>query len=109
MNAKSAAVDGEQLEADVQRALSGAEDILKEAANATGEKAAELRSRALQQLRILREKLHDAQDRVVEKSRHAARATDDYVHENPWRSVGAATGFGIGLGFVIGLLISRRW
>jgi ElaB/YqjD/DUF883 family membrane-anchored ribosome-binding protein len=33
-----------------------------------------------------------------------ARATDDYVHEHPWRAVGAAAGVGL----IIGLLISRR-
>jgi ElaB/YqjD/DUF883 family membrane-anchored ribosome-binding protein len=32
------------------------------------------------------------------------RVTDEYVHENPWRAVGA----GIGIGLVIGLLIGRR-
>ena len=108
MNAKSA-VDGEQLEADVQRALSGAEDMLKEAANATGEKAAELRGRALQQLRSVREKLRGAQDAVVERSRHAAHVADDYVHENPGRSISASAVSGIALGVVIGLLINRRW
>ena len=34
----------------------------------------------------------------------AARATDDYVHENPWPALGVAV---VG-GFVIGLLMNRR-
>jgi ElaB/YqjD/DUF883 family membrane-anchored ribosome-binding protein len=32
------------------------------------------------------------------------RVADDYVHDNPWRSVGVAAGFG----FIVGLLIGRR-
>lgn len=92
------------LSADVQKAIKGAEDTLRQAASSTGEKAAELRERAVEQLRALREKLHDAQDAVVEKGKHAARVTDDYVHDHPWTSIGAA----LGVGVVIGLLLNRR-
>jgi len=46
----------------------------------------------------------DAQAALMERTRAAARATDDYVHENPWRAVGVAAGVGL----VIGLLIGRR-
>jgi ElaB/YqjD/DUF883 family membrane-anchored ribosome-binding protein len=46
----------------------------------------------------------DAQDIVVEKSKAAAKVTDEYVHDNPWRAIGAAAGIGL----VIGLLIGRR-
>jgi len=34
----------------------------------------------------------------------ATKATDAYVHENPWR----AMGFAASVGIVIGLLIGRR-
>jgi ElaB/YqjD/DUF883 family membrane-anchored ribosome-binding protein len=32
------------------------------------------------------------------------RATDDYVHEHPWRAVGVAAA----VGFLVGLLVNRR-
>ena len=38
------------------------------------------------------------------QGRAAGRAADDYVHDNPWRSIGIAAGFGL----VVGLLIGRR-
>ena len=41
---------------------------------------------------------------VVEKTKAAARATDDYVHDNPWKAVGVAAG----VGFLLGLLVNRR-
>ncbi|MES2758600.1 MAG: DUF883 domain-containing protein [Pseudomonadota bacterium] len=44
------------------------------------------------------------QEMVVEKAREAAKATDEYVHENPWRSI--AIGGTVGL--LVGLAISRR-
>ena len=54
---------------------------------ATGEKAAELRARALEQLKALRERLHEAQAVALERSKAAAHATDEYVHDHPWRSI----------------------
>jgi ElaB/YqjD/DUF883 family membrane-anchored ribosome-binding protein len=46
----------------------------------------------------------EAQAALLVKTKEAARATDVYVHENPWRAIGAAAGVGL----VIGLLIGRR-
>ena len=41
---------------------------------------------------------------AAEKSRAAARRADDWVHGNPWAAVGAAAG----VGFLLGMLVSRR-
>ena len=46
----------------------------------------------------------DLEDKVKDKTKEVARATDDYVHEHPWPAIGAA----VGVGLVIGLLIGRR-
>jgi ElaB/YqjD/DUF883 family membrane-anchored ribosome-binding protein len=103
MNAQASNLS-DTAQSEVDKAISGAEDMLSQAASATGEKAAELRDRALQQLKALRERLHDAQDVALKKGKAAAIATDDYVHDNPWRSILAAASVGV----VIGLLIARR-
>jgi ElaB/YqjD/DUF883 family membrane-anchored ribosome-binding protein len=92
------------VQSDLSKAIAGAEDMLTQAANSTGEKAAELRGRALEQLRTMQSKLKDAQGNVIDKSKAAAHATDEYVHENPWRSIVLAAG----VGALVGLLISRR-
>lgn len=88
----------------VQKAIRNAEDMFHQAATVGGEKAAELRERAMEQLRVVREKLHDAQDKVVTTSKAAARATDDFVHDNPWKSIVTAAAIGV----VVGLLLNRR-
>ena len=88
----------------VRESLDNAERLLREAADASGDKASELRERAMQALDSTRGGLHDAQDVVVERGRRAARATDDYIHDKPWQAVAAA-----GLaGLVIGVLMCRR-
>ena len=105
MNAKATtATADEDSDSAVDKAIAGAEDMLAQAAASTGEKAAELRGRALEQLRALRERLHDAHHAALEKGKAAAHATDDYVHDHPWRSIVAAASIGV----VVGLLIARR-
>ena len=97
MNTRSA-----NLSSETESAISGAEDMLAQAAASTGEKAAELRARALEQLRALRGRLHEAQELALRQSKAAARATDEYVHDNPWRAIGVAAGVGVLIGLLIG-------
>lgn len=101
---KSEEVAKEKLIDSVKTSLNDAENLLREAAGTTGEKANELRDRALTSLKRTREALYEAQDAVLERGRKAARATDDYVHDNPWQAIGIA---GV-TGLLLGLLISRR-
>jgi ElaB/YqjD/DUF883 family membrane-anchored ribosome-binding protein len=89
---------------NVRERLDDAEKLLREAAETSGDKAAELRENALQSLRRTREALYETQDAVLRKGREAARVTDDYVHDNPWQSVAVA---GV-TGLLVGMLISRR-
>ncbi|MBJ7264730.1 MAG: DUF883 family protein [Burkholderiaceae bacterium] len=96
--------DADNVIASVKASLSDAERLLREAANATGDSAAELRDRAATSIRRTREALHDAQDVVYEKSRRAVRATDDYVHDNPWQAIAVAGMTGL----LLGVLIGRR-
>lgn len=94
----------EQFIDSVKTSLDDAEKLLREAAESTGDKAAELRENAMRSLRRTREALYDTQDALMERGRRAARVTDDYVHDNPWQAIGMA-----GLaGLVIGALMCRR-
>jgi len=99
----SETVTSDKLAADVKVVIGDAEELLRQSAAATGEQAVQLRERAMALLRQAREKAQDLQERAVERSKAAARATDDYVHENPWRSIGVAFGAGI----LIGVLVNR--
>ncbi len=44
------------------------------------------------------------QEVMVEKTKEAAKATDEYVHENPWRAIA----IGAGVGLLLGVAITRR-
>ena len=88
----------------LKAALGEAEGLLRSAASATGDQAAELRERALDSLRATREALHDTQESILRQGKKAIREADDYVHDKPWQAV-AAVGV---VGLLLGLLISRR-
>jgi ElaB/YqjD/DUF883 family membrane-anchored ribosome-binding protein len=97
-------VSKDKLVADMKVVIADAEELLKATASAAGDRVTAARTRMEDSLRTARVKLAEAQEVVVDKAKAAARATDDYVHANPWRSVGIAAGAGL----VIGMLISRR-
>ena len=97
-------VSKDKLVEDFRAVVADAEELLRATANQAGEKVAAARERIQDSLHNAKVKLAQAEDIIVQRSRQAARATDDFVHENPWQAVGAAAGVGL----VIGLLIGRR-
>jgi ElaB/YqjD/DUF883 family membrane-anchored ribosome-binding protein len=94
----------EKLVADMKAVIADAEEILHATAEQAGEKIAGLRARVKERLQDTRARLADAEAALVAKTRAAARATDAYVHENPWRAVG----IGAGVGFLVGFILGRR-
>jgi len=94
----------EKLVSDMKAVITDAEEILHATADQAGEKIAGLRTRIQERLHAARVRLADAEAVLVAKTRAAAQATDAYVHENPWKSVGVAAG----VGFLVGFILGRR-
>lgn len=89
---------------DLKQVLADAEALLSATAGDHSEGIAELRSRVQNTLAHAKSGLVDAQAAVIDKAKAAAKATDGYVHENPWKSIGIAAGVGL----LLGMLIGRR-
>ncbi|GAB3542832.1 DUF883 family protein [Noviherbaspirillum agri] len=89
---------------DMNTLVKDAQELFREASQATGERAEELRAKGLVMLEKAVERAHELQAVAVEKGKAAARTTDEFVHENPWKAVGIAAGAGL----LIGMLISRK-
>jgi len=98
------AVSREKLVADLKLIIEDTEDLLRATADQAGEKIVQIRVKAEENLRNAKIRLAQAEDAIVERTKAAARATDNYVHANPWRAVGIAAGAGV----IVGLLIGRR-
>lgn len=96
-------VSKEKLMHDLRVVVADAEELLRATADQAGEKVAVARERIQESLVAAKERLVVAEQAAIAKAKQAARATDEYVHENPWRAVGIAAGVGL----VVGMLISR--
>jgi len=94
----------ENLVEDFGTMLTEAEDLLKRASNETGDKARDLRSQVESKLLAAKLRLQELNGEAVDRAKAAARATDDYVRDNPWQAIGLAAA----VGFLAGMLINRR-
>lgn len=103
MNA-TADVAKEKLVKDFKAVVADTEELLKATASQTGDKVAAARARAEESLADAKKRIADLGEDLTDKAKAAARKTDDLVHENPWQAVGVGTA----VGFLLGMLISRR-
>lgn len=97
-----------KLLADFNAVVHEADQLLKFVTDEGGDKASALRSKVEKNLNAAKDRLRSLEDAVMEKTKATARATDEYVHENPWQTVGIAAGLSAVLCVVIGLLLYRR-
>jgi ElaB/YqjD/DUF883 family membrane-anchored ribosome-binding protein len=88
--------------------VSEADQLLKLVTDEGGDKFSALRTKVEKNLNAAKERLRSLEDAVMEKTRATARATDEYVHDNPWQTVGIAAGLSAVLGITVGLLLCRR-
>ena len=92
----------QKLVSDMKIVVSDAEEILRATAGVAGEKMVDLRERIGERLQEAKLRIADAEAALVDRTKAAAHAADDYVNENPWQAVGIAAGVGLLLGLVIG-------
>jgi ElaB/YqjD/DUF883 family membrane-anchored ribosome-binding protein len=98
------ASDKEKLVQDIKAVAADAETLLRDTAGITSKELAAMHVALSERLSSAKDKLIAAEEAVVEKTKRAAKVTDEYVHENPWQSAIIAGG----VGFLIGYLISSR-
>lgn len=97
-------VQKDKLMSDLRVVIADAEELLRLTADEAGDSVADLRSRLQARMNQAKSDLLHLQEVAVAKAKAVGHATDEFVHENPWKSIGVAAG----LGLVVGLLISRR-
>jgi ElaB/YqjD/DUF883 family membrane-anchored ribosome-binding protein len=100
----NAQLNTDKLVDDLRVVMRDAEALLRATSAQTGEKIQEVRARAEESLKQARTRLAALEEEAYQRARDAAHATEDYVRENPWQSVGIAAGIGL----LVGLLLSGR-
>lgn len=100
----SSSTQTEKLMTDLRLVVADAEELLRATAGQAGGGAAEIRTKVEASLARARDGLAEVQHAAVARARAAGLQADDYVHDNPWRSIGLAAS----LALLVGVLIGRR-
>lgn len=108
MSRPATEVTREKLIQDFNTVVAETEQLLKSAATAGGEKAGVWRADVEAKLKVAKDKLLDLEHAAAEKTRAAAQATDQYVHDKPWQAIGVTAGVSVLVGITIGLLLNRN-
>ena len=94
----------DQLLSDLKTVIQDAEAWLRHSGHLTGEEFKAARAKFERTLVKAKEDIVRLEEVAVEKAKVAAKATDEYVKENPWKAVGLGTAVGV----VIDMLIARK-
>ncbi len=94
----------EKLVTELKQMVSDVEELLSATASQTGEIATLARSRIQTSLKMVKNRLHATEASVLRHTREGAKAADQYVHANPWQSIGISACAGV----IIGMLIKRQ-
>ena len=94
----------DKLAHDFQAVVDGTEELLRVTANNTEAGYAAAKKKLEHSLKVARDEFNHFDHVARVKTKEAVRATDAYVHDNPWQVIGV----GVALGLAIGVLISRR-
>jgi len=84
--------------------LADVEQLIKDATSLNSDDFAQAKAAIGARLALAKESVVHMGGNIADKTRQAAKATDSYVHEHPWQSVGA----GAALGLLVGFLVARR-
>ncbi|MGA7750224.1 MAG: DUF883 family protein [Gallionella sp.] len=107
MSTKLAGTESEaakqKLMQDFRLVVTDTEELLRATAGVAGEKVSAARERIQENLAVAKARLANAEEALVAKTKEAARATDEYVQDNPWKAVG----IGAAVGVIVGMLIGR--
>lgn len=108
MTLRNKEVTKDQLVQELNSVVADTEQLLRSVATAGGEKADGLRASVKRQLENAGDRLRDLQHAAAARTGAAARATDHYVHQHPWRSIGIAAGVVAVAVLAMDLLLRRR-
>src|SRR4051812_22523898 len=89
----------EKLVTDLKRVVRDSEELLQTTAGAVGDKAHEIRERLSETLETANRACRALEGKTIQR----AEAVDKLLRKHPYQSLGLA----LGLGFFIGLLITR--
>ena len=98
----------EELVEDFNAVVEKAEQFLKPVSGEIEAQTRAMRRQVERNLHIAKGRLRDVEYAIADKTRAGARAADAFVHESPWKSLGAGVAVGVIAGVFISTLLHRR-
>jgi len=97
-------VSASSVSREFQNFLADLEDLVKETTSLTGEDLAQAKEKLNTRLATAKASLEHMNESVVQRAKQSAAVTNEYVHEQPWKALGASTV----IAFLLGLAVARR-
>ena len=91
----------DQLMSDLKSVIADAEQWLRHGGQLTGDELAAAKAKFERTIYSAKADLMRLESAVVERTKFAAKATDEFVHENPWRAIGISAAIGLAVGVII--------
>jgi ElaB/YqjD/DUF883 family membrane-anchored ribosome-binding protein len=89
---------------EVENFLADIDDLLKSKTSLGGADLSNLKDQIVERFVNAKESVTAASNEAISRAREAAKTTNEYVHEEPWKAIGV----GVAFGFLLGALVSRR-
>jgi ElaB/YqjD/DUF883 family membrane-anchored ribosome-binding protein len=84
--------------------LADIEDLVKDTTSMTGEDLTKARAKLNERVAAAKESVEEMGNAFAKRARATATDTNAYVHEQPWKVIGA----GAAIGFLLGFVLARR-
>ncbi|AYF90014.1 DUF883 domain-containing protein [Pseudomonas sp. DY-1] len=84
--------------------LADVEDLMKDTTSLSAEELTQAQAMLSERISAARASMEQLGDKLAQQSRKSAAATNDYVHEQPWKVIGASAA----AAFLFGFVLARR-
>ena len=89
---------------EVTNVIADAEDLIRATTALTGEDLARIRAQLSKGVTAAKHSIEEMGGAIAGGARRTVATTDAYVHEQPWKVIGASAA----VAFLLGILVARR-
>ena len=93
---------------EIRSLVSDAQDLFNAATTASADKAAALRTEGMRVLENALASARDMQETAVKTGKELATTADDFVHENPWKTIAISAGVALLIGALLTPMITKK-
>ena len=95
---------GSGLKNEFKDLITDIEELVMQTASLTGDELSLVREKLAERLETAKESLQEMGGDMAKRARKTAAATNEYVHEQPWKAIG----IGATVGLLLGVVLARR-